>query len=307
MLKTEKIRVACLMNTSYAGSTMMTLLMDSHPQIASVGEGINRRIFVKNPDAFSCSCGEVLIHCAFWKQVAQCVNDQGIDFQIQDLSLGYKYQNSVLRHLLHTYYAHPKLGPWHADLSSRLPIHASRIKKIGRINVAFIRAALKVTGADVFFSASKNLMGHHHLLGVPELEVKFIRIVRDVRSFASSYKLKGKTVPEAIKVWRNYQLCADYLMQTLPEHDVILVRYEDLCRQPDYWLETIHHFLEVEARPLPDVFIPKEHHITGNKIRLQPQLTVQPIERWKTILTDDEIDLTLRLAGPINRRFGYDA
>ena len=148
-------------------------------------------------------------------------------------------------------------------------------------------------------------MGHYHLLRRPELDIKFIRIVRDVRSFVSSYKLKGKSVVDAVKVWTNYQLRANYLIQSLPEQNVFLIRYEDLYQDPRVSWASLCRFLEVDVCEAPDVFIPKEHHITGNKIRLQAQLTIHPIERWTTILSDEEMALTLRHAGHLNEQFGY--
>ena len=95
-------------------------------------------------------------------------------------------------------------------------------------------------------------------------------MVRDVRAFANSSKKhhSGKPVEKSAKEWKNVQSSIDNLTRTLPSQKVFLLRYEDLCQNPRYWLQSLYNFLGVEMLEPPDTIISKEHHVIGNRPNL---------------------------------------
>jgi hypothetical protein len=168
-----------------------------------------------------------------------------------------------------------------------------------------MQSALQLTGADVFFDTSKALMRLSYLLEIPEIDLKVVRVVRDVRAFASSYKSRGVSVEQAARHWRRYQLSADALLHTVPAGRVMLMRYEDFCHAPLQWLRNLHTFFEVPPLDPPETIIPGEHHIIGNHMRLQKITAITANHSWQEKLTATEIAQTLHIAGDLNERFGY--
>jgi hypothetical protein len=173
------------------------------------------------------------------------------------------------------------------------------------VNIAFMQSALKLTCTEVFFDTSKALMRLSHLLRMPALDVQVVRVVRDVRAFANSYKSRGVSVEQAARHWKNYQVSADYLLNTAPSCRVLLMRYEDFCHDPFYWLKSLHTFLGVQPLDPPETITPNEHHIIGNHMRLQKITAITANHTWREKLSGTELRQILQIAGDMNERFGY--
>jgi hypothetical protein len=144
-----------------------------------------------------------------------------------------------------------------------------------------------------------------HLLRIPALDVQVVRVVRDVRAFANSYKSRGVSVEHAARHWKNYQVSADYLLSTIPSCRVLLMRYEDFCHDPLHWLHSLHMFLGVQPLDPPETITPTEHHIIGNHMRLQKITAITANQTWREKLSGTELQRILQIAGDMNERFGY--
>jgi hypothetical protein len=186
-----------------------------------------------------------------------------------------------------------------------MPFHKSRVKYTHSVNTAFMRSAIKLAHATVFFDTSKALMRLSYLLEIPEVDLKVVRVIRDVRAFANSYKSRGVPVEHAATHWRNYQLSADYLLRTVPSSRILVMRYEDFCHAPLEWLKSLHTFLGVQPCDPPETINPGEHHIIGNHMRLQKITAITANQSWQKKLTSTEITQILQIAGEVNERFGY--
>jgi len=72
-MKSNAINVIYIVSSSHSGSTLLDLMLGSHSAIHSGGE------FFRLPQTLNidqailprCSCGEKVIHCAFWKEVTE--------------------------------------------------------------------------------------------------------------------------------------------------------------------------------------------------------------------------------------------
>lgn len=305
----SRARVAYLAGTSYCGSTLLALLMDHHPQIASVGEtSLHRTTQIRGVAQYPCTCGELLIRCPFWTRVFRSVSDRGLEFGATHWTNDYRYKQPLLHRTLSLYSSHEWMRRLQGLAASWLPGHRGRLRRTHAVNVEFIRAVLEITHSDVFFDTSKELMRLHHLLSIPELEVQVIRVVRDVRAFANSAKRNKKlTIEESVQNWRDYQLGVERITRGFPSDRVFLLRYEDLCQEPSYWQQQLYGFLGVEKLTPPETIIPSEHHVIGNRMRLKDSLTIRFDESWKDNLTEMEVSQIMDIAGDINQHFGYPA
>jgi hypothetical protein len=301
-----RIRMTYLAGTSYCGSTLLAFLLDAHPQVVSVGEtSINRSGQKSGKTNYVCSCGAVLRDCAFWHELFRMVHEEGLEFGAHNWTNDYKYKNTILHKFLSTYPSNTSLRVFQNIARHILPFHRSRVEHAHRVNIAFMQSALKLTRAEVFFDTSKALMRLSHLLRIPALDVQVVRVIRDVRAFANSYKSRGVSVEQAARHWKNYQVSADHLLNTTPSCRVLLMRYEDFCHEPLYWLKSLHTFLGVQPLDPPETITPTEHHIIGNHMRLQKITAITANHSWREKLSGTELRQILQIAGDMNERFGY--
>lgn len=304
MDRTESLpRVGYLAGSNHTGSTLLALLMDMHPEIASVGETSPNRGYA--PGRGHCSCGAWIRECTFWKGIFGAVTQQGVELNASNWSNDYRYRNIVLHRMLSRFSHNRHIRRAQLAASDLLPGHRTRTRRIDRANVLFTRAVLEATGARVLFDTSKYAARLYHLLRVPELDVRVIRLVRDVRGFAGSEKKRGRGAEDAANVWiRQQQVIAD-LTRSLPSERVLLVRYEDVCASPRHWLRELQVFLGVDPVETPLTVRPRGHHVLGNPIRRSETLTVRSPEDWRARLSGTEVSTIMRIAGAANTRFGY--
>ena len=305
-MEKNTLRVAYLMGTAFCGSTLMAFLMDSHPQIASVGETSIGIPWQQNGAQYPCSCGELLPDCPLWREIFGSVNQQGFEFSATQWANDYRYKNPLLYKALSSYAPYKAICVLQEIAASILPIHRGRIQRIHRANVAFVGAVLSLTKSELFFDTSKGPRRLYHLLSIPEFDIRVIRMVRDVRAYAASRKKhRGYAVEKSAKNWKSFHLRASNLIRAIPAQKVFTLRYEDLCQNPGYWLHDLCHFLDVDVLEPPDTIISREHHIIGNRMRRKEVFTLQLDESWKERLTAAEISRTLCIAGETNERLGY--
>jgi hypothetical protein len=140
---------------------------------------------------------------------------------------------------------------------------------------------------------------------MPEIDLRLVILARDVRGFAGSAKRRGHDIESEAWTWKYEQQVVAEIAQSLPPNHTMLIRYEDICADPAGQLMSVHRFLGVEPVPPPDVVIPREHHVLGNRIRLQKSLRVRASSAWEEMLTPAEVEKVVAIAGDVNARLGY--
>ena len=308
MTNTSPLQVAQIVCTSHAGSTLMAFLLDAHPEIVSIGEiapSLKALRRVKNPGELLCSCGSAIQDCQFWQEVFRLVQEQGLPFAADNWSNDYRYNNKWIGKFFNVYSHRPWLRTFQSVASVALPFHRQRIIRRGKVNVAFIDAILKLSKASVFFETRKSLMRLNQLLKLDRLNVKAIRLVRDVRAYVNSTKRRGIPAAESALHWKRFQVLADQFLSTMPKENVFVFRYEELCENPDRIMIEICKFLKVTETKTPKEISPEKHHILGNHMRLKGKFEVRIDEKWRKGLTQSELDEVLKIAGPVNQKWGY--
>jgi len=302
----KKLPVVYLAGSGHTGSTLLALFLDAHPRIVSVGEtAFKRKLQGSRGAALTCTCGAPYSECEFWQKIFRGVTAAGYDFSPEQWSNDFRYKGWLAHRLFSRYSARPALRLAQTAAGALLPRHRARVERVRRVNVEFIRAVLRTADADVFFDTSKRAMRLHQLLQTPELDVKVIKLVRDVRGYASSAKRRGGAVPEAALTWRKDQENLDRITRDLPAARVMLLRYEDVCRDPRTWLKRAYAFCGVDPIEPPDFVVSREHHVLGNSMRRNDSIRIRFDESWRTSLTVDEQKRAIAIAGPFHARNGY--
>jgi hypothetical protein len=306
-MSTQPLPLVYAVGSGHTGSTLLAMLMDAHPQVASVGEiAVKPKIRRRGDSADQrCSCGAPFTECAFWGRVFRLVNEQGYDFGPTCWSNDYRIEHPFAHRLLSRDSSYPAVRRWQRWAARHLPVFRARVRHIDRVNVAFVRAVLQAKGADVFFDTSKQPMRLSHLLDVPEFDVKVVTLVRDVRGYAASAKRRGHSIADAARTWAIDQQIIRRITSSLPPGRTLLVRYEDLCARPQQMVAQLWQFCGVTPVEPVTTVRSNEHHVIGNNMRREGAIQVRLDESWRGRLAAAEERQILQIAGDLNRELGY--
>ena len=304
------VGVLYLAGVSYCGSTLMSFLLNAHPQIFSIGEMGPFAPF--ESEEYRCSCGAKLIECPFILSVKDLMeNKYGVSFDTGHWNLRHEYAIGRLANLL----TRGSIGTDFLGLliDFRGPLF-SKYKKVMQTyavrNEAFIRAALEAAGKQVFFDATKSFRRIQLLRKISHLDLKVMHLVRDPRGYVFSALKNDRKPPHiAAREWVQENEHIDNNLRRLGPHQWIRLRYEVLCLEPDESLSRLAGFAGVEpSGVLTDGFGEKEHHIIGNNMRLRPDAlrSVNLDEKWRDKLSADDLKIVRRIAGKHARKYGYD-
>lgn len=162
----------------------------------------------------------------------------------------------------------------------------------------------------------KNTLYVKHLFKIyPDSKYIFLR--RDGRDVVSSYlkgdqELFGKwnQVEHASYLWNNSFKSWDWINKKVPSDRLLVVDYEDLVDNSEEVLKTICEFLGVDF----DIRMATNYgdhskvlgvdNLTAFK-DLKKEVNARSVGKWKTRMTDQQVEETLRLIGPNLKRFGY--
>jgi len=325
------VKLAYILAASHSGSTLLSMLLGSHPWIATVGELKLPASAMGEISRYRCSCGEFIRECQFWHEVKEGMAARGFEFDIADA--GTDYQAAKSR------YARRLLGPLHRGkfLESLrgvalgiCPTWRRQLPEIQGRNVALISTIAEITGAKVVTDSSKTAVRLKYLLRNPELDIKVVRLIRDGRGVALTYmdpagfadardpdlrgggggsggqrEHKRLAMAQAAHQWRRCNEEAEHVLRRLDKLRWIDVRYEDLCKDTENTLGRLFEFLGLDPNKRVHDFRAVEHHVVGNGMRLDTTSRISLDERWRSVLTEEELRVFDREAGEMNRRYGY--
>jgi hypothetical protein len=260
--------------------------------------------------SYRCSCGRLFLECEFWAFLATRTRELGHPVDV--------FQTGFWN-------THPRVS--RSRLINALLVRSLRwdpinqlrdalLWRVGRIRGAIMEAGwntwglaaavLERTGKAVFVDTARDHQRPKYLVGHPLLDVRVIHLVRDPRgNTASIIKHTGTDVATAARRWRRYNTEAARIRRYLPEHSWMSLHYESLCADPGGTLDRISDFLEIERAPLIGAAGEPEHHIIGNKMRMQRIREVREDLSWQTRFNRSELATIARVAGPLSHRLGY--
>jgi len=303
----QRIDVVFIVGVAYCGSTLLSFVLNTHPQILSVGEvGATE---VSESEDYLCSCGVKLVECPFFLKVKECMARRGVQHDLLHWNLRHRYSESGFwNRLAEAVPPGSTLLTVRNGIRDLLPHCRQRIRDYARRNHAFMSAALEAANKRVFLDATKH-PGRIPLLTKMEANLKIIHLVRDPRGYCYSvrrHRPQSKEVPG--RDWVGVNRLTEYYLRRLPSSQWRRVRYEAICSDPDTALRELTDFMGVEPFVLPENFREYPNHVIGNAMRLSSdgRVTIQLDEKWREALTASDRDTVSRLAGPLGRTYGYD-
>jgi hypothetical protein len=319
-------RLAYILAASHSGSTLLAMLLGSHPEVCTAGE--LKAASLGDVEAYRCSCGAPIRQCGFWAAIARATAEHGCPVDITRARTDVRGVDSAYaRRLLRPLPRGPVLEALRDALLSLSPAWRRELPETQRRNAALAAALCAHTGKSCVVDSSKSGIRLKYLLRNPALDVKVIRLIRDGRAVALTYTDPARfadagdpgrraggsggdraqerlPLRAAIREWRRSNEAADAIVRGLPRSQWVEVRYEELCRSPAATLQRVLGFLEVDPRLDPD-FRAREHHVIGNGMRFDSTSEIRLDDRWRSAFTRDDLEAFEAGAGGLSRRLGY--
>jgi hypothetical protein len=261
-----------ILSVPHSGSTLLSLLLGSHPQVVSGGE---IRVF---PDYWArndrCTCRASVRSCAFWSTVGSRVSPRAL-----------------------------RASTWSARVSRRAGITPRWVRATRRLT----KAMAEVASAKVVVDSSKS-SGRIEALIDRSWRVLFL--IRDGRAFIETQRRRKTNNPwppeRSARQWADINERALRLLARLPDYQHLTVRYEDLCTDPKRELAGVCDWLSV---PFDDIMLDfravPHHDIRGNIMRFGSDHQLRLSERWREDLSDQDLASFREHAGLVARRLGY--
>jgi len=293
----------------FTGSTLLGMLLNEHPDCASIGAatGLIRTVDL---ETYTCSCGAPFRACEFWRDIeartralGYPVNVFDTDFWNTHLRLSrHRWLNAVLVR---------SLG-WDPlndarDVLVRSTAAAGRAITGMQWNTwSLATAVLERTGKRVFVDTARDHQRPKYLAGHPLLELRVIHLVRDPRGNAASImKHTGATAAMAARQWRHYNLEAARVRRYLAPEAWMTLHYEDLCADPTGTLRRIAEFIGIDPDPIEATAPSEDRHVIGNSMRLKGVTEIREDRSWQSRLRQDDLAQIASIAGAASRRLGF--
>ncbi|HEY7172899.1 MAG TPA: hypothetical protein VH417_18735 [Vicinamibacterales bacterium] len=322
-----KPALAYILAASHSGSTLLAMLLGSHPEVCTVGE--LKATSLGDPATYRCSCGELIRECRFWTNVSRRMTERGFAFDVTNARTNVdagadRYQRRLLAPL-----ARGPLAETVRDVALGLsPSWRRRLRNFQSINEALVRSLLEETGKRVVVDSSKIGIRLKYLLRNRELDVRVIRLVRDGRAVALTYtdpaeyadatnpsrrgggsggSRDAERVPlqQAAREWRRSNEEAAALLASVASAQQLTLSYEELCESPGAVLGRVFKFLGVAEETDLAAWRTRPHHVVGNGMRFDNSAEVRLDDRWRAALDSAALRAFEAEAGALNRRLGY--
>lgn len=273
---------------SFCGSTLFAFLLNTHPKIVSVGEvgGPNRA----KKETYPCSCGVPLSDCKFYQKLAERTGAMGSSFDISSWETHFQLSN--LRDVI--------VPLW--------PGYRKTLNRIQQNNIDFARACLELTGKQVLADTQKDPSRIKFLRETEGLDLRVIHLVRDVRAGTASI-MKNHKIGDPARAARQWMVSnrnADRACRYVSPDRRLSIRYEDLCANTQGVMDQVSDFLRLDRAPVPSDIFASEHHVIGNRMRLEKTGTVRQDDSWQQRLSSSDLELIAWVAGKANRLFGFN-
>lgn len=296
-----------ILSPSHSGSTLLALLLGSHPDVATAGEVSAVRNPGNGADSLLCSCREPLDKCAFWGDVRERLQRRGLSFEGSRFGTQFRMPgHRCADRLLRAEYGNPVFEGIRDVLLACNGAWRKARRDIAASIVALAEEIMSSCGGRVFLDSSKEPHHLKHLLRIPALGVRVIHLIRDGRGVAASYMRRDHwPMMRAADEWRRSILSEEYVLRRLGTDDKVQVKYEALCSDVEGVVRQLLTFMGLRPEHWERDFRRRQQHILGNRMRVGTSSVVQLDESWRQSLSPEDLRVFERVAGAINRRYGY--
>jgi len=289
---------------SYSGSTLLTLLLATHPDIATIGE--LKATPLGNVAQYSCSCGVPILACPFWMDLGERMKSRGLVFCPTAFDTHFRAQSWLADTILRASLRRPLFETLRHAALRTLPAVHHRYRELLARNLAMIDCICEMTGGRIFLDGSKDPIRLQYLRRSGFSELRVVYLLRDGRGTTFSYMRRHNvSMEQAARQWVRDQQECDRAMAMHSESACFPLRYEDLCREPASTMEALYRFLGLDPQLGSLAYRAPDHHILGNSMRLRSVQTIHLDDAWCEGLSQTEHSAFEDIAGTLNHSNGY--
>ena len=279
-----------ILSQRYSGSTLLSFLLATHPDIATIGE--RRKFYNKsirpNPNENQeCSCGQKFENCNFWskikKRLLTKVSKKDLKTNVTEFRL---FNNKYAHWLAGDLYKFSVLN----GFSKAMQPFGKRMSKMVEINQILVEEILALENCSTFLDSSKAIDHALYLSQIHGFDFYVIWLARDPRAQVhSALKYNDWAIGEATQHWvKEMKANEEILKKTGIRHSVL--QYELLCRNPESEMHRILDFVGLDPTKFSLDFRNKEQHIMGNRsMRLGKDTKIKERKEWQTALSKTDI------------------
>lgn len=297
------------MGAGRSGSTLLDMLLNNHSQIQSVGE-VHRLNYDSRTNNEPCTCGKPIIECPFWLRVQEeaqlvlgCTDEPLLKTKEMMLRPGDMGRMASFLQKGVLVFGNSWLYDWVARRFCKAHYQSARN------SLFWYEMIRRVTGCSIIVDSSKDARRLKVLYLTEPEPFKLIYMIRDGRAVAAS-KMRGTdmSMKEAAMWWVSANNRSLWSQRGIPPPQILRVHYEVLCRELESTMRHICDFLDIPFDEKNMLVLKKTgaHSIGGNPMRFRKNETkIQLDERWRKQLSKEDLLIFDRIAGKMNRQFGY--
>ena len=290
-------KIAYIVSHQRSGSTLLSMLLGSHPEMFCVGELRLLGKYLNSPKGI-CLCGNHLDQCPFWTKILS-------DLEKNPKTLATSLKIKRWHLILNTGYGRAK------KILPSLPRYAYFKKHDMILNdlIEIYHKAATETGMQIVIDSSKHPFTGRFLYSALPGQVKLIFLIRDGRGFVNSLKKRGVSIKKAAKMWLHAVQKMRMIRLGIPEDNLFFLKYEELCREPKETMGKLCSFLDVPYHE--DMLIVNKtdkHDIAGSPSitrSSRKRISISYDESWRMGLDNTEIQTFHNIAGKMNSLLGY--
>ncbi len=235
-----------------SGSTLLENILSNAPNTISVGElhHLDSHLYKGRWGKtwnWNCSCGKSITDCEFWKKVLHNLEKKNI-----------KIEDTSIKHFRKNY-----------DKTEKNKIIQHNSKTIKLINHIYT-AIFKETNTNVIIDSSKHTDHGIMLYKNSDYKVKIIYLKRDIRAvvfskarWAKKFSQKEKSNYNILRRSKIYDMNLKRKIKSIPEKDVISIRYEELANYPQLIINKIANKFGLEYFEVPEYMDFTNNHTIG--------------------------------------------
>lgn len=303
------LKVIYIMGAGHIGSTVLDVVMSSHPKLESLGEVSKLHGYGWQPDDNRhCVCGSTVHDCPFWTRV------RSRWFELTGDGDAARYM------MLQPRYERTAAG-WRRLLRNRLSRTPDFLEYLKGTEAVY-RAVQEAGGKEYLVDSSLTPKRAYAQAMNPNLDLYLIHLVRDGRGVIWSLMKPNKKIPgkpyvpappeRTTKYWMSANLQSAWVLRSVEKRKRIRVRYEDFALDPASILRRIGALIGEDMSDLVEdgkLTNPSSdrHTVGGNRVRFikDEDIHVRADFAWMDNLEDEHRRLFWRRAGWLARRFGY--
>jgi Sulfotransferase family len=288
------------MSHGWSGSTLLGNALGELDGAVHVGE--LRALWDEGlQEGGTCGCGLPLASCPRWSSVAERVLAECGETPASAAAL-----NRTVARVRNT----PALLRRRAIDVARWP----ELERYARLTASLYGTIRDVTGARLVVDTSKRAGNAAVLRLVPEVDVRFVHLVRDPRAVAWSWRKRAAAGHGPVSVardWSSFNVLFEAIRARHGRGRSVRVRYEDLVRSPGRTLSQLAGFAGSGGTRLPLVDdrtlrLGPNHTVLGNPVRFRTgEVVLEEDREWEWRLPAGDRRLVTALTAPLLVRYGY--